>query len=187
MSLLIKGGTWVVTVWQGMSECREGQRGQPVSSALIVLTLDLLSCTCRFLHRALRVVSSPQTSCPAFCPLVCITRAICHRQGQPKQGTRNMSPWRPSWQGQGLGLVFSLNMVRSGAQDTQGKAGRAGLVQIGEGKVWRDLTALCSSLTGGCREDGARSSEVHEERKKGNWNKLEHGKFLLDTWKENSP
>lgn len=35
-------------------------------------------------------------------------------------------------------------MVRSEAQDTQGKAGRAGLVPIEEREVWRDLTAACS-------------------------------------------
>lgn len=45
MLLLIKGGTWDVTVWEGMSKCREGQKGQPVSSALIALSLDLVSST----------------------------------------------------------------------------------------------------------------------------------------------
>lgn len=75
-------------------------------------------------------------------------------------------------------------MVRNGARDTQGKAGRAGLVQAGEGKVWRDLMALCCSLTGGGREDGARSPEVHGERKRGNGNKLGRGKLLLDTWEQ---
>lgn len=87
MLLLIKGGTWDVTVWQEMSECREGTKGQPVSSALIVLSLDLLSGTSRFLHRALRVVSSPQTSCPALCPLVCITCATNRGSKSREPGT----------------------------------------------------------------------------------------------------
>lgn len=69
-----------MTIWERMSECREGQKGQPVPSALIALSLDLLSGTCRFLDRASRVVSSPQMSCPALCPHVCVTCAICNKR-----------------------------------------------------------------------------------------------------------
>jgi len=81
-----------------------------------------------------------------------------------------------------LMLCSESSRVQQGGQGTGahgnrgGEAQRTRLLQPGEEKgTGRDLTSVCSYLTGGGREDGARLLlEVHHNKMRGSGHSLQH-------------
>lgn len=89
-----------------MSECREGQKGQPVPSAGIATESGPAVGHPQVPSQSLKGGLQPTNVLPYFVfPPVHYMSHLPQRQ--QKQGTKNMRPRRSSWQGQGLVLLSS--------------------------------------------------------------------------------